>query len=520
MIRRTLAQIGMSALLLAVGVGGLFGLMATRKQAPRKLVNGGVPEVATLAVDHSIFSEPIVGHGTVQAKRRIQIIPEVSGRLVWVKENLAPGVHVEAGTKLFQIDDRRYQAQKRQALADIDRLKNMIERLGEDEENLKVRLANARELEAETKASLNWELDNKAEGNATRPEVDILRERYLRQKGVSLGLESLLDAIPYQIAEATAQMEATRANLDQAELNIENTVIRTEFSARVDQLTAQESQFVLGNLAIATLSDLSILEIPVVVDPRELPWAEQNLYDITMGGDTAGETSPAETALSEVAITTQLYGRTLTWTGRVSRLQKLDPMTRTAHVVVEFDGVTVTDNAELPGLTTGIFCTASLPAQPLNEALVVPRHAIHEGNILYVFVPAPTVDDPHAGRLEFRQVPILRSVRDDVLVHYNPDSWKSDPNRTAHIVSNQALAECELKVGEFVIVSPLLKAVEGMKLRHRDVAATQVARYGESLGEFPIFQNLSPLEDQCDPLRMLRSRPPVIASFITIERGQ
>ena len=40
--------------------------------------------------------------------------------------------------------------------------------------------------------------------------------------------------------------------------------------ARVDAVTAQETQVVIASFQIATLTDMEALEVPVVIDPRDL----------------------------------------------------------------------------------------------------------------------------------------------------------------------------------------------------------------------------------------------------------
>jgi hypothetical protein len=111
-----------------------------------------------------------------------------------------------------------------------------------------------------------------------------------------------------------------------------------------------------------------------------------------------------------------------------------------------------------------MFCSAAIPAEPLADALLVPRSAIHENNQVYVFEPDPGLADGRTGRLVTRRVPLLRAVGDRVLVDF---AGRRDDGRL-HI--EQAVAECELRPGELTILSPLPRAVVGMKLRLREPA--------------------------------------------------
>ena len=117
-----------------------------------------------------------------------------------------------------------------------------------------------------------------------------------------------------------------------------------------------------------------------------------------------------------------------------------------------------------PQLSLGMFCSTAIPAEPLADALLVPRSAVHENNQVYVFEPDPQSADGRTGRLVARRVPLLRSVGDRVLVDF---AGRQEDGRL-HI--EQAAAECELRRGELTILSPLPRAVVGMKLRLREPA--------------------------------------------------
>jgi hypothetical protein len=99
-----------------------------------------------------------------------------------------------------------------------------------------------------------------------------------------------------------------------------------------------------------------------------------------------------------------------------------------------------------------------LPTEPLEKALVVPRHAIREGKYVYVF--EPDAANTEHGQLAIKRVPMLRTIGENVLVSY---ARKDMPTTMPY--KEKSDVECELVAGDRLIVSPLPKAVEGMKLR-------------------------------------------------------
>ncbi len=119
-------------------------------------------------------------------------------------------------------------------------------------------------------------------------------------------------------------------------------------------------------------------------------------------------------------------GQRYTWRGYVTRFERVDEATRTIRLIVEvrksdMQAVIAASLGETAGeraLAIGMYCRAELPPRELEDAILVPRHAIHEDRWVYVFEPDATAEDASTGRLGRRRVPRLRSVRDEVLVDY------------------------------------------------------------------------------------------------------
>ena len=87
----------------------------------------------------------------------------------------------------------------------------------------------------------------------------------------------------------------------------------------------------------------------------------------------------------------------------------------------------------------------------------MPRHAIYDNQWVYVFIADDEAAQSPTGRLERRRVPMLRSVRDEVLVDFH---------------GREQTEPCELLPGDRVVVSPLTKPVVGMRIRLRDDTLT------------------------------------------------
>ena len=449
-------QVVLSATVVCLGGAACYLLIAKRPQPKRLQSFERVLEVATESVSPTAEQVPIIGYGTVRPRKQIEVVPMVSGRLVHAHADLAPGKIIPAGSLLFELDPTIYESRVRQVKAEIAGLEASLGRLDQEKESLSGRLERAQEMLAiDTRAFETDQRLYEQDKVGTERGIDLARQKMLAQQDVVAGLVNSIAMIPHQKLEIEAQLDAARASLKQAEYNLDSTRIVCPFDARVEAVHARESQVVMAHLSIATLTDMSAFELSVGIDPRELRWLEPSIHPETINHET-------ESADAPVTVRWSLHGQEFTWDGRVSRFERVDERTRTLQMVVEVlqsdmqASVTIGSDEMAPRLSIGMFCSAELPARRLSGAILVPRHAVHSNQWVYVFEE----EDEDFGRLARREVNILRSVGDRVLVDY-------EGRRTTEV--------CELTPGDEIIVSRLAKPVLGMRVRRRESAMAQHA---------------------------------------------
>jgi len=439
------------AFTVAMLTGALFAmgwLIQTKPVPPtRRTAFGGMTEVRVASVISHSVDAPVVGHGTVRAKNQVDIVPQVSGKLVHVHKDLSPGKVIAKGQTLFSIDSTVYEARRRQAEAEVRGLEAALNRHDQELANLNERIANAEELLAIDLEDYNTskKLFDVEKVGAQR-DVDLVRQKYLRQMGVVVELTSGRSMVPYLKQETQAQLDAAQARLSQADHDLGNTNIQCPFAARVEKVAAYTAQAVTAHFSIATLTDIEALELSVGIDPTELRWLDESIRPSAL--EQEGERSGPE-----VKVLWALNGQEFTWRGRVTRFERIDELTRTARMVIEIRAAEMIagaeiHNGELPALSIGMYCRAELPIEPLAGAIFVPRHAIYDNEYVYIF-DADGASDV-AGHLARRRVKLLRFVGDSVLVDY--------ADRAGDDV-------CELQHGDQLVVSPLAKPVEGMPVR-------------------------------------------------------
>ena len=106
---------------LAVATAITATLLLTRPQLDPSEPEPVAPAVRVMHVNPG--SERMVVHaqGTVAPRTEADLVPEVSGNVLWISSNLVAGGYFEEGEPLLRIDDRDYLYALERATAAVDR---------------------------------------------------------------------------------------------------------------------------------------------------------------------------------------------------------------------------------------------------------------------------------------------------------------------------------------------------------------------------------------------------------------
>lgn len=446
-------QFVVAAGMMVTGVVACLYLVETRPVPARNDAFARILEVDVGAVEYRRERIGVIGYGTVRPQKQIEVVPLVSGKIIESHRDLAQGKVIPQGALLYKLDPTVFESRLHQAEAEIKRLEAILARYDEEAGMLQKRIADTEQmLGIDERDYLTTKRLYEVEHVGTQRDLDLTQLKYLRQKDGMTELRSRLAMIPHQKLDVQAQLDGARAKLQQYQYDLDATEIRCPFDARVEAVHAHESQVVTAHFSIATLTDMSAFELSVGIDPRDLRWLDPAVRPESLGhGDV--ETSP------KVVVRWSLHGQRFTWEGRVTRFERVNEKTRTAQMVVEVRTADMKARVELgnddaaPTLSIGMFCSAELPGRWLDQALMVPRHAVYDNQWVYVLEPDADFDASGSGHLARKKVAMLRSVGDNVLVDYR---------------GREGTEECELAAGERVILSRLVKPVVGMKVMLRD----------------------------------------------------
>jgi RND family efflux transporter MFP subunit len=359
--KRRFLHVAIVIVLVALGALGLRALTASKPEIKKRKPTAAIPMVRTITVKTGPQSIHILGEGTVRPLREINLVPQVGGKVVYASPSLVNGGEFSQDETLLRIDPVDYQ--------------------------LAVTLARAKVKDAESHLGLAEE-----ETAAARQEW---RLHYAGGPKANRKPPPLVAKEP-QLAAAQAKLEADRADLRKALLNLERTELKTPFDGRVSQENVDIGQYVSPGQALATLYSTEAAEIV-------LPLEDEDLFWFHVPGFTPGN-SPG----SPAKVRARIAGRDLTWPGKVVRTEgKLDERTRMIRVVVRMEK----PYAKKPPLAVGLFVTVDIEGRTLPNAAIIPRSALHQGDVVWV------VDkDNEDSRLRFRKVDVARIQGDEVIV--------------------------------------------------------------------------------------------------------
>jgi len=339
-----------------VVVASIFGavtLMATSPQLKPAAVEPVAAAVRVVEVNPEPIQLKVHSQGTVVPNTESELIPEVSGRVVWKSPSLVNGGYFEEGEVLLRLEDNDYRSSLERAKASLTRAQAEFEHARYEYQRLKS-----------------------------------LEERQLTSRSQ---LENQQRA--YRVAEATLQ--DARASFAQASRDLARTEVKAPFSGLVRREAVDIGQFVSRGGAVATIYAADTAEV-------RLPVADRQLAFLNLPVGHRGELPPD--LQPDVTLEAEYAGRNLVWRGKIVRTEaQIDTASRMVNVIAR-----VNNDAQDVPLSVGLFVKAAIDGLLVDDVVVLPRNALRNGNRVLV-----VADD---DKLYFRDIEPLRLYHDEVLV--------------------------------------------------------------------------------------------------------
>ncbi len=384
--KRTL-KIAAPIAILVLGVATAF-ILASSRQAPipdEKISRG--PLVEVVSVQPEEVETTVRGTGQAEARTTVELIPQVSGSVVKMHPGLIAGGHFRAGEILLTIDPRDYELAVEKARAAVARTEVALER-------------------------------EQAEGQVARDEWDAIHPNEEPTSGLVIREP--------QVRQAQAELAAAQADLAVARLKLERTRISLPFDGIVQDEAVDLGQYVTIGKKLGTVMATDIAEIRVPLAERELAW-----FTVPTRPGIKGPSA---------RVMTHFGGKEQYWMGKVVRMEaRVDPSSRMVTVVIAIPKpFEINEHHRFP-LLPGTFVDVEIAGHELSEVIPLPRHAVHEGGVVWVV---------EGTRLSFAPVTIVRTNRDTAFVSEG------------------------LEPGDTVVVSQLDAVTDGMEVRSVETEQT------------------------------------------------
>ena len=330
--RLTVKKFLIAALLTGSGLL-VSGLVLTGKPAPVANVPPEPlrPVVSVLRAQPSEISLAVNTQGTVEARRRINLVAEVAGKVSTVSERFEEGAFFDQGDVLLQLEQADYEFAIARAQSQVAAAEQRL----------------AEERGRNRQAKREWRELGTVEANAL----------FLRQP---------------QMKAAEAALKASVADLSAAQLALSRTEIRAPFSGRIESKRADLGQYIAPGAAVAEIYATDIVDVALPLNDSQLAALKLPMN--------------ANVALGiPVILSTAFGGREWQWQAQIRRVQAVvDRQSRTVNAIAEVLQPFESEISGRPPLTPGMFVRAEIPTPQIPNLVQLPASALRSDNTVLV----------------------------------------------------------------------------------------------------------------------------------------
>lgn len=295
-----------------------------------------VRTATAIETDQVVFS---TFQGEVRAKTEIELVTQVTGKVVSVSDKFIEGGEFQPGETLLSIDDADYQVALKSAEANV------------------------------ASAQVDYDIELATAATNAKEWNDL--------QGKPLSEANPLRLNKPQIDRAKARLNAAKAELAAAQLNYQRTKISAPFAGRIMTKSAELGQFMSRGSSIGRVFATDTMEIRIPMTDVQV--AELGL---TLGYSARKQ---ADAGLPAV-VSTQFGDEKVSWPGNVRSVDaNVDSETRLLYATVVVDNpFSEIANTNLP-LVPGLFVDVEVASPKTLSGLELPREALRNGAFVYVY---------------------------------------------------------------------------------------------------------------------------------------
>ncbi|MFC1719932.1 efflux RND transporter periplasmic adaptor subunit [Pseudomonadota bacterium] len=347
------------ALVLVAGIAIVQVLVAAKPEPEKKDEEARPISLYVDEVKSEQVTITVKTQGEVRPKTEIDLIPQVSGRIVAMSESFSEGAEFTPDSMLMKIDDTEYQLAAIRAEARVAEAQTALER----------------------------------EHATAKLKEDEWRGGRKDQEPTPFALNLT------QVAEAEAKLLSAKADLRKARLDLERTEIRVPFYGRVRERYVGIGQFVTAGTKVGRVFSIDVAEV-------RLPLTDGQLVELNL---PLGYEAEDRLSAPLVSFRATLGNRDFFWQGQIVRIDAaIDQETRLIYATAEVTDPYGLGAAEGMPLAVGMFVSAEIVGVSEQQAYVMPRLALRNQDTVYVI--------NSENRLEIRTVKVLSSTEEQVMV--------------------------------------------------------------------------------------------------------
>jgi len=343
--------------ILIVGGAGIasYVLVMAKPEPEKKKVEEIARHIRAVTAHEGRVVLSVTTQGSVMAKQAIDLVPQVSGQVIYVSDKFVAGGLFKKGEVILRLDPRDYQYAVTSSEARVAESRQVLVR-------------------------------EKAEADLAKSEWEQLGQ----------GKASDLTLRKPQLADAEAKLNAAMANLHKAQLALERTEIRAPFNGLLVSKNADLGQFLRVGFKVGKLYSTDVVEV-------RLPMSNKDLGQFDVAAVKSGK------AKLDVTLTGRFADSISHWKGKVVRTEGvIDTKTRIMYVVAQLSGDQLLSIETKKPISIGQFVSAEVNGRVYDAVFQLPRAVLRQGNQVLV------VDKNN--KLRTRMVTVVDSNKDYVVI--------------------------------------------------------------------------------------------------------
>ncbi|MBL8852952.1 MAG: HlyD family efflux transporter periplasmic adaptor subunit [Planctomycetaceae bacterium] len=386
-------RIAISVVCLVAGLAVAVGLYMLKKQPAQRAESTPTVRVSVEDIQAYTGSLSLEVTGLVVPFREINIISEVTGRVVFKADEFRPGKYVKAGTMLMRVDQTDYDLE-------IGRLEAELRQTESSLEELEVEIAGAKDLiliAANDLALQEADFARKRElgDGISKSEVDQAERAVLAAKNAVTTQTNRVNMLEQSRNRWASTQAVRRSDLEMAQIRRARCIITAPADGVIVSENVELNGFVQPGATIMVFEDTSRAEVRCNLRQDQLDWLWQHapqaaaqVTDNVLGTEVAYRIPRVPVQIRHSSGSEQLE-----WTGVLDRFDGLgvDARTKTIPVRVSVEQPITLGSRGNRALVRGMFVKLriELPTEPLKALnqffVVLPNRSLLPGNLVWLY---------------------------------------------------------------------------------------------------------------------------------------